>query len=1226
MLGVFLLVALVLPRFVEMDSLRPRIAAAASEATGLTIALDGPIALRLLPRPAVRVSKVTVNAGGPFAAEVAHLDVILDLGALLSGRLAPSRVRLLGLAVSIPDLAAFRDWLARRQRTAGGEAGGESEDEGVFRLEIARGSLTVAGRPLDRSHHMVVSALSLLRRPALAGAVWDVDGEGAIDGVPTRLRAKLAAPVARGRRAVEADLTIAAARIRWRGSLVLPTDEDAPLAANGRLEVDNAVPASLLAAWRAWTGEPPLRRSNMPPIFAAAIRLTAALAVDARGIALEDVTGAWDGRHFSATARWRADPARLTLKARLDRLKSADLLPATTQEETQDRGEILGRAWAAIDQGRRLLAGLPRALPGGADIRLDLAAFTHERAVLRDLAVTLAWAPQRLPQLSGTAKTPDGGQMTVTVGLSGPAEDGSPTLRLEAEMELFRADRSLPALGFVLPQPLRDGRHLRLAAAARWDGREARINPVRVEWDDNRLDAQLALTRGVGGAFSAVLGADLPAVSLPGHADREQAGNAIPAPARLFAPLDRLLADWPETLTLAYTLRLPALDAGNVRLTDLTVSGRIAAEGVALTRLAGRLPGADFELSGRYRRQQGQPPLSLSGQLAVRVPERLAAVTGETDLAPLLARLPARWQATAMLRERDARLTVTAADQRTQLAGKARLRWSEEEAAGIDLDADIATDQVSRLLAPLLAAADDQTIAVAKTLGDRAQLHLTVSGAVTQPALQLRGNLLGARTQVTLQPAADSESGGGGRTAWAISWRLSHPDIGPAWVRLVAGQARAAGRIEAPLPFASEGRMVMGGANLTATGTLQLGTSDLTMEVKTSRASATDTLPRLTVTAHGERVDLDALGLGGRASPSGGQTPAAGAPWSTEAVGTLWPADWPELTCELTLGQLVWRGEVWRDLVLAAKASADQVALTRLSAKALAGRLAGSAALSGRREHRMTAQLTLTDIALDRAFALFGLPRRVRGKLGGEVGFTAQGASSFALVSSLKGEGRFRLTAPRVSGFDLDAFARDIQQRRNATQSLFGQLMSGLLVRALEGGETRFADTQISVSVRDGIATIGPMTLESTQAHMAMTLVADLPGWRLQGDGEVHLKEMADAPPLELRLSGPLHAPRLSWRSRSFFDWLKPRLVPSRPVVALPRAAPELTPPPVLLPEATDVSEPSPSPTATPEERAPASKLERVLDLFGTILEQAGGQDRKKDGHTDKKQEEEPPS
>ena len=119
----------------------------------------------------------------------------------------------------------------------------------------------------------------------------------------------------------------------------------------------------------------------------------------------------------------------------------------------------------------------------------------------------------------------------------------------------------------------------------------------------------------------------------------------------------------------------------------------------------------------------------------------------------------------------------------------------------------------------------------------------------------------------------------------------------------------------------------------------------------------------------------------------------------------------------------------------------------------------------------------------------------------------------------------------------------------------------------------------------------------------------------------MQLKEMTDAPPLALRLAGPLDAPQLSWRSRSFLDWLLPHLAPRRPVVALPRSAPELTPPSVLLPADGDAEAPSSSPT-TAGEGSPASNLEKAFEIFGTIMGEMGRSDKKKD----RQKEEEPPS
>ncbi|RMF72213.1 MAG: hypothetical protein D6740_05635, partial [Alphaproteobacteria bacterium] len=426
-----------------------------------------------------------------------------------------------------------------------------------------------------------------------------------------------------------------------------------------------------------------------------------------------------------------------------------------------------------------LLAVLPRMLPGGADVRIDLAAFAHGRAVLRDVAFALAWEPQHLPRLSGGGKFPDGGRMEVTARLVQQQGSQSPILRIETRAELLRADRTLPALGVIPPGPLRDGRHLQLVMRADWGAQQARFAPLTITWDDRRLEARLTLARQQGGRLQAELDADLPAFTLPASPAREHGADAIAGPHVLLAPLGELLAGWPEELALAYRLRLPALDISDVAVRDIVAAGALTtAEGVTIKQLTGGLGGLRFALSGRYQGGRKDHALTLAGTVRIHQPHRLAAVAGRPDLASLFGRLPARWQVAVDLDEKNVRAKLGGADSTTRIAGEGEISWQEGKNPVLALDADITTQQLSRLLVPPIPAADDRMSRVARSLGDHAQLHLSASGRFSasglagQGTLRMEGSLLGARTQLSLLLPDRQGGTAADRRDVAIRWQV----------------------------------------------------------------------------------------------------------------------------------------------------------------------------------------------------------------------------------------------------------------------------------------------------------------------------------------------------------------------------------------------------------------------------------------------------------------------
>ncbi|MBX6374557.1 MAG: AsmA family protein, partial [Acetobacteraceae bacterium] len=91
------------PRFVDWEAQRPRLAALAAIRLGRPVALEGRLRLAFLPQPQIEASRVHVGAPGEdidIAARRMHLR--LDLGALLTGRLEPREIALVGAELRLP--------------------------------------------------------------------------------------------------------------------------------------------------------------------------------------------------------------------------------------------------------------------------------------------------------------------------------------------------------------------------------------------------------------------------------------------------------------------------------------------------------------------------------------------------------------------------------------------------------------------------------------------------------------------------------------------------------------------------------------------------------------------------------------------------------------------------------------------------------------------------------------------------------------------------------------------------------------------------------------------------------------------------------------------------------------------------------------------------------------------------------------------------------------------
>ncbi len=1182
--------ALILPRFVEMESLRPRIAAAASEAMGLAISLDGPIALRLLPRPAVRVSDITLAGDVPFSVKIRHLDVVLDLGALLSGRVEPGEVRLVGLEAAIPDPQELSAWLAARGKA---EAPGRDEatgGTGAFRLEIRDGRLEI-GDGRGRRHALALARLGLARTPAATGALWEAAAEGALDGVPLETEARLGAAVAGGRRAGELDLRVAGARLSWRGSLT-PGADGGPLAARGNLVVADAVPASLLAAWRAWTGGEPLRRSALAPMLARPLGFQGDVAVEGRRVSLSGVTGRWGDSHLSGSLSFGMEPVAAKLDVQLDSLRSADLLAPADSASAQPRARAVLEAGEAA---REALLALRKTFAGGLDARLAVASLSHERGRLADLEVTAGAGAGAPTWIAASARPPDGGRLALEATLAAAGGESAP-LTAKFEGELLRADRTFAAFGLPLPAAMADARHLMLTAAARVEPGRLAVEPLTVVWDGRRARAAVRLEDAGDGRLAGRIDAQLPALELAA----DSADNTPATPAMVLESLDNLLATLPADLALSFSVDLPELRRDTLVLRDIRLAGTAErAGGLVLDAAEVAFAGLEARFAGRYRPGVAGPPLSLEGTLTITDPRALAGLTGMAEGAGLPARLPASWKITVALAPARLDLSMEGADDTTRLAAAGGLLWRPDGAIGLDLKAQAKTGRLSRLMvAPLLPADAAMPRTLARALGDAADLAVTLAGTASAPAVAVEGMLLGGRVTAKLEPAAE----GGGRS---LVWELSHPDVAPALMAVLAEGGRADAAVAAPLALETAGTATLAGGRSRGEATLALGASRGRLQLALEPVADADA--KLTVKLGAAMLDLDSLGLAGAGGTADAQGAAGGPPWSPEPFGPLLPDGLAALDAEVAADAAVWRGARWRNLVLAVTGDAQRLTLRRLEAAGLGGRLSLTGSLAGRRARTLETALAVSDVSLADGLALAGLPPRVAGRLGGTMRIEGTGESELALVSALAGGGRFTLKEPRISGFDLDAFARDLLSSDQAGRGVMGRLLGSVVTRALQRGETRFADAEVAVKLADGIARIGPLELESAETRLALDLVTDLPGWRLQGDGRATLKARPEAPALTLAIAGPLDAPRVTWRSRALTDWLLGQLRARAAPAALPETAPELEPPEILGPGDAGAEPSAPAaPRAEPE-----TKLEKALGIFGTILE---GARRGKDG------------
>ncbi len=431
------------PRFLDWEPWRGRLAEIASFRLGRSVTLDGPVELVLLPQPMLRAAGVAIGEPGEeYSVTARLLRLRLRLGALLTGRIEPREIALVGAELTLPwppgSLLALRPppWIT--------ELEAEVEDSrvrlGAVVLEEVNATLS-AGGPAQAL--TVAGAFTTAGRNARFSATLGRPGWDGIATFETTVTFPEISATARGA-LIPASGFEGTLQAQGRDLAALVPAPPGPFRASGRLSAS----AELIAA-----DELTLDLGGAPARGAVAIRLLPAPRLDIALQASRLELDGWTRALRSATPR--AWPVSLDLSA----------------EAASWRGVTLRRLRGAafLEDGRLTLSDISMLLPGdtelelagataagrlelaarfaGQDLRATLAAFGYltdrlDPAVLRTgegrLRLVLEEAQAAIPELTATL---DG----MRISGAGVLRQGPrPALGLGLTLDRLRVDRWIP--------------------------------------------------------------------------------------------------------------------------------------------------------------------------------------------------------------------------------------------------------------------------------------------------------------------------------------------------------------------------------------------------------------------------------------------------------------------------------------------------------------------------------------------------------------------------------------------------------------------------------------------------------------------------------------------------------------------------------------------------------------------------------------------------------------
>jgi uncharacterized protein involved in outer membrane biogenesis len=220
----------------------------------------------------------------------------------------------------------------------------------------------------------------------------------------------------------------------------------------------------------------------------------------------------------------------------------------------------------------------------------------------------------------------------------------------------------------------------------------------------------------------------------------------------------------------------------------------------------------------------------------------------------------------------------------------------------------------------------------------------------------------------------------------------------------------------------------------------------------------------------------------------------------------------------VTTPLLEWRGKRLSDVRLLASARDLLLHVDEFSGDIYGGRLN----IAGRvdpaaRAFAGTVLLSAAD--LKSALTDLAAADAISGRGDVAAGLAGHGDSWADLIGTLAGEVRFAAREGEVAGFDVSAVGDRIKRTSRATGILE-------LARAGVGGRTRYSRADGTFKIEHGIARTRDFRVIARGGEARLTGTINLPAWRLDMVNEIGVTDPPDAPPVVVKLNGPLQEPR----------------------------------------------------------------------------------------------------
>lgn len=1094
--------ALIVPGYIDWNRYKSEIETQASALLGRQVKINGAIGFRLLPRPELSLSDVTLaSAAGALDAvllDLSRLETHLSVLPLFSGKFEVGNIRLIRPVLKLETLPD-------------GEVSWPWQD----------GAMT-SGNPDIRFEQIVIEQGSLHYSNQITGSRLRLDD----------INTQLTAGSLRGPFAAIGSVTLQEVPVRFDATLdEIKTDRLTALEVKAQLEGDIALNFSgKLSALQAISGNFHSAGADLTALTAAMARFGIAAFAQAQPDFLR-LPYRLDGGVSLATNHIMLDKLKLAIgENTVTGSLSWDTSDAPFFEIIVSASSLDLDTLPAPAKGPLGAAGVPAAeYSGGFEIPQDLqgAMRLNAKAVklngshIRDVMMTATLSGGAAAIENASASLP--GNTATKLSGTLTAQQGQPkfTGRLDVDTQNLRAllrwlDVSLPDL------PERSLNRATLTGLLEFSPMQLDMQKIDAEIDSSRISASLALALR-----------DRLALGVNVHIDQLNADNylSVPSATPPIAPgTDQsgpdITARWATVRQLAqsydsnFKLSIDQLIYRGIPVADVKTEGALIGGTLAVNNFSiADIADSAISLSGIYSNFLSQP----EGELNLRIASN--NLDGLAHALDLPLPLP------------GAQLGKSRIDTRLLIANAALEAQSTLQFA----DTTLQLNGTAAGIAPGIIAATGAPLAI--------NGHISL----TNPSLRK----FAAHAGWVLAPAAAEEAAGINLTA-DISGTADEISLTP-----LAG---AIGTV----PLHGAARWLYGADRPALKAEISAG------EILLENFSG-----------------AEEPGKGARGSKS------QQVPWSGIPFDFTW-LDKFDIALNIDAVRFVWRGF---DMIKpAARLSTDAAKIElQQSTNALFGGEAQLKAIldraSNEPQFHASWQLRGVDLA-PVVMALTGHP-----SLTGQLDFSGEvkgaGITSFAIASSLEGNGQITASNGFIQGLDLQAFGARLESLERAAD------FAGLAQGVLHAGKTPYQRLHMPFNISNGVAQSTQPVLTIDTVSGGINTSIDLPRYWLNAESSLTLNAHMQAPPLGLAYVGPLNTPQFSVRtdqlenhftqgllSKSLQRVISNRSAPAESVVAEP------APPP---PAPAAVAQPTPPVIPEPKDENP------VMKFFNSIIEERRG-------------------